>query len=405
MTTKKTAAADHASLVRMLRDEDFASLAARAYAVKAEVWGKRVALRGLVEVSNVCARNCLYCGIRRGNAKTARYRMDEDEILAAVAWAAENRYGSVVLQSGETDDEPSALFFERVLRRIRAELGDGIGITLSLGERHRDVYRRWLDAGANRYLLRIETSDPELFARIHPAEQSWRTRLECLRTLRDLGYVVGSGVMIGLPGQDVDSLARDIEFLRDEGVDMVGMGPYIAHPDTPLAADAPRLGREQLLDLSLRMIAAVRLAIPDANIAATTALQAIDPEGREKGLLAGANVIMPNVTATRYRADYLLYAGKPCLDENASVCRNCLERRIASIGESGVLLTSLQRDTGVSIPGRSGEDIIRELKDQIAEIRQLLFHGIIALCCMRSCGGRPARGRSVPLRVREGGLR
>ena len=157
MTTKKTAAADHASLVRMLRDEDFASLAARAYSLKAEVWGKRVALRGLVEVSNVCARNCLYCGIRRGNAKTARYRMDEDEILAAVAWAAENRYGSVVLQSGETDDEPSALFFERVLRRIRAELGDGIGITLSLGERHRDVYRRWLDAGANRYLLRIET--------------------------------------------------------------------------------------------------------------------------------------------------------------------------------------------------------------------------------------------------------
>lgn len=200
MTTKNTAAADRASLVRMLRDEDFASLAARAYAVKAEVWGRRVALRGLVETSNVCARNCLYCGIRRGNAKTARYRMDEDEILAAVAWAAENRYGSVVLQSGETDDEPSALFFERVLRRIRAELGDSIGITLSLGERHRDVYRRWLDAGANRYLLRIETSDPELFARIHPAEQSWRTRLECLRTLRDLGYITGSGVMIGLPG-------------------------------------------------------------------------------------------------------------------------------------------------------------------------------------------------------------
>ena len=333
MTTKKTAAADHASLVRMLRDEDFASLAARAYAVKTEVWGKRVALRGLVEVSNVCARNCLYCGIRRGNAKTARYRMDEDEILAAVAWAAENRYGSVVLQSGETDDEPSALFFERVLRRIRAELGDGIGITLSLGERHRDVYRRWLDAGANRYLLRIETSDPELFARIHPAEQSWRTRLECLRTLRHLGYITGSGVMIGLPGQDVDSLARDIEFLRDEGVDMVGMGPYIAHPDTPLAAEAPRLAREQLLDLSLRMIAAVRLAIPDANIAATTALQAIDPEGREKGLLAGANVVMPNITPRKYRGDYLLYPGKPCTEEDSELCRGCLERRVKSIGE------------------------------------------------------------------------
>lgn len=317
----------------MLREEPLDALMSRAYAVKTAVWGKRVALRGLVEISNICAKNCLYCGIRRGNAKTVRYRMDEDEVFAAVAWAAENRYGSVVLQSGEVADEANALFVERILRRVRAELGDSLGITLSLGEQSEAVYRRWLDAGANRYLLRIETSDPELYARIHPAGHSWQKRLDCLRALKRLGYIAGSGVMIGLPGQDEDSLARDIAFFRDEGVDMVGMGPYIAHPDTPLAAAAPRLGRERLVELSLRMIAAVRLAIPDANIASTTALQALDPEGREKGILAGANVIMPNVTPRKYRGEYLLYPGKPCVGEDSELCRGCLERRVKSIGE------------------------------------------------------------------------
>ena len=321
------------ALREMLREEDFASLVARAYALKTAVWGRRVALRGLVEISNICAKNCLYCGIRRGNTKTVRYRMSEDEVFAAVAWAAENRYGSVVLQSGEVADETNALFVERILRRVRAELGDSLGITLSLGEQPDDVYRRWLDAGANRYLLRIETSDPGIYARIHPAGHSWQTRRQRLRSLKRLGYIVGTGVMIGLPGQDEDSLAHDIAFFRDEGVDMVGMGPYIAHPDTPLAAEAPRLGRERLLELSLRMIAAVRLAIPDANIASTTALQAIDPEGREKGLLAGANVIMPNITPQKYRGEYLLYPGKPCVGEDSKLCRGCLERRVKSIGE------------------------------------------------------------------------
>ena len=317
----------------MLREEPLDALMSRAYAVKARVWGKRVALRGLVEISNICAKNCLYCGIRRGNTKTVRYRMSEDEVFAAVAWAAENRYGSVVLQSGEVADEANALFVERILKRVRAELGDSLGITLSLGEQPDDVYRRWLDAGANRYLLRIETSDPVIYARIHPAGHSWQARRQCLRSLRHLGYITGTGVMIGLPGQDEDSLAHDIAFFRDEGVDMVGMGPYIAHPDTPLASEAPRLGRERLLELSLRMIAAVRLAIPDANIASTTALQAIDPEGREKGLLAGANVIMPNITPQKYRGEYLLYPGKPCVGEDSELCRGCLERRVKSIGE------------------------------------------------------------------------
>lgn len=320
-------------VVRMLRDEDLSSLMRRAYEVKASTWGRKVALRGLVEFSNVCAKNCLYCGIRRGNANVSRYRMSEAEIVDSVAWAAENRYGSVVLQSGELETEENAAFVERVLKSIRSRLGDSLGITLSLGEQSEATYRRWFDAGANRYLLRIETSNPGLYRRIHPADHSWRRRLECLRTLSRVGYIVGTGVMIGLPGQSVDDLARDILFFREEGVDMIGMGPYLVHPGTPLATSAPRTDKSRILELTLRMIAAARLTIPDANIASTTALQAIDPEGREKGLLAGANVIMPNVTPVRYRGEYILYPGKPCTGESSELCRGCLERRVKSIGE------------------------------------------------------------------------
>ena len=318
----------------MLRDEGLDSLTRRAYETKVSVWGRRVALRGLVEFSNVCEKNCLYCGIRRGNASVARYRMDEGEILDAVAWAAENRYGSVVLQSGEIAAEANTAFVERVLMRIRERFGDSLGVTLSLGEQSEEAYRRWKDAGAHRYLLRIETSNPELYARIHPADHSWQARLQCLRTLKRLGFITGTGVMIGLPGQGIDDLARDVEFFRDEGVDMVGMGPYLVHPGTPLAEDpAARVDPKSLLELTLRMIAAARLMIPDANIASTTALQAIDPEGREKGLLAGANVIMPNVTPVKYRGEYILYPDKPCTGESSELCRGCLERRVKSVGE------------------------------------------------------------------------
>ena len=321
------------AIAQMLREEDLGALMRRAYAVKTSVWGRRVALRGLVEFSNVCSKNCLYCGIRRGNPDVVRYRMDEGEIFSAVEWAAENRYGSVVLQSGEMTSEENASFVERVVSRIHGRFGDTLGITLSLGEQSEDTYRRWRAAGAHRYLLRIESSNPDLYARIHPADHSWHNRLNCLRTLRNVGFIVGTGVMIGLPGQTTEDLAADVVFFRDEGVDMIGMGPYLVHPGTPLAAKAPRQDRKTLLELTLRMIAATRLTIPDANIASTTALQAIDSEGREKGLLAGANVIMPNVTPLKYRGEYLLYPDKPCLGEESELCRGCLERRVKSIGE------------------------------------------------------------------------
>ena len=261
---------------------------------------------------------------------------DADEIVREAERAFEAGYGSLVLQSGELSGEANASFIEGVLRRIHAFGGDAFGVTLSLGEQPEDVYMRWREAGAHRYLLRIETSNPALYATLHPSDHSWEARLGCLRSLRRCGYQVGTGVMAGLPGQTLDNLAADIAFFASEDVDMVGMGPYIPHPDTPLGrggALSVEAAKERL-ELGLRMIAVTRLHLHDVNIAAATALQALDPEGREKGLLAGANVVMPNITPLQYRADYTLYAGKPCLEEDGERCRGCLARRIASIGET-----------------------------------------------------------------------
>ena len=328
-------ALSHRELAELLAWPDADELFAAAYGVKCRAVGRRVAFRGLVELGNACEKNCFYCGIRRDNDKVRRYRMRADEIVRAAEWTHKAGYGSIVLQSGELTGEANAAFVEDLLRRIRAATGDGLGITLSIGEQSEAVYRRWKEAGAHRYLLRIETSNPSLYAKLHPADHSWEKRRDCLRALRRCGYQVGTGVMAGLPGQTLDDLAADIAFFAAEDVDMIGMGPYIPHPDTPLGKDAPWTPelRTARLELGLRMIAATRLYLHDVNIAAATALQALDPEGREKGLLAGANVMMPNVTDRQYRADYQLYAGKPCLDENASACRTCLGRRVAALGE------------------------------------------------------------------------
>ena len=334
---ERAKALSRGELGELLEWPDAGELYRAAYAVKEREVGRVVSFRGLVEFGNVCEKNCLYCGIRKGNGAVRRYRMTADEIVRAAEWSRRAGYGSVVLQSGEVGGEANAAFVEGVLRRIREACGPEFGITISLGEQEEDVYRRWKEAGAHRCLLRIETSNPELYARLHPADHSWERRRECLRALRRCGYQVGSGVMCGLPGQSLEDLAADIEFFAEEDLDMIGMGPYIPHAGTPLGAEAmaswsPEAAARRL-ELGLRIIAATRLYLHDVNIAAATALQALDPEGREKGLLAGANVVMPNVTAREYRGDYLLYEGKPCLDENSELCRGCLERRIEGIGE------------------------------------------------------------------------
>ena len=316
-------------------DTALAQLYAEAYAVKLQHVGRKVFYRGIIEFSNICAKDCLYCGIRRSNRKVTRYTVEDDDVMDAARWAWQQNYGSIVLQSGERQDNDFVATIETLLRRIREETGGGLGVTLSLGEQSRETFRRWHDAGAKRYLLRIETSNPELYRTLHPADHLHEVRLQCLRDLRDLDYQVGTGVMIGLPGQTSRDLVADIRFFRDNDIDMIGMGPYIPHSDTPLAAiAAATFNKKRQLQRGLTMIALTRLALQDVNIAATTALQALDPKGREQGLAAGANIIMPNLTDTKYRQGYQLYDGKPCLDENAGMCRFCLEGRIASVGES-----------------------------------------------------------------------
>ena len=241
-----------------------------------------------------------------------------------------------MLQAGELTGDAHVSFITDIVRKIK-KLSDGeLGITLSLGEQSDDVYREWFAAGAHRYLLRIETSNPELYRKLHPSDHDFNERVRCLKSLSDIGYYTGTGVMIGLPGQTLENLADDILFFRDLDADMIGMGPFIPHHGTPMAESIPdfeKVKYEQL-DLALKMIAATRIVLKDVNIAAATALQAIDEFGRERGLKAGANIIMPNITETKYRAGYQLYDNKPCLDENASLCRGCLDGRIASIGET-----------------------------------------------------------------------
>ena len=301
--------------------------------------GEKVYYRGLIEFSNICDNDCLYCGIRKSNGNVKRYVLSKEKIVEAALWCARQGYGSVVLQSGERKDAQFVGFVEDVVRAIKEKskskkMPKGLGITLSVGEQSVETYKRFYAAGAHRYLLRIETSNPKLYAAIHPSVQDIHTRVKALSDLKKAGFQVGTGVMIGLPGQTEEDLADDLLFFQEMDVDMIGMGPYVVHGDTPMAAwpqASERMPKERF-DLALRMIATTRLLLLDVNIAAATALQALDPTGREEGLRWGANIIMPQVTPLEVRRDYLLYDNKPCLDESAEHCRSCLAARIGSIG-------------------------------------------------------------------------
>ena len=323
-----------AALLAAKTPADCAALHGAAYRVKLRGVGGVVRLRGLVEASNICARNCLYCGIRANNAQCARYQLSRDEILGLAALAETFRYGSIVIQAGERREAAWVDFITDVVRAVKAQSRGRLGVTLSLGEQAPEAYRQWFDAGAHRYLLRVETASPALYAAIHPAGYDWRERVACLGHLAATGYQVGTGVMCGLPGQTLDDLADDLVFFRDREIHMIGMGPWLPHANTPLGAAHPRVDAAASLRLGLNMIAVARLLMPDANIAATTALQALAPDGRERGLLAGANVIMPNLGVPARRADYALYDNKPGLDENAASARADLEAAIHGIGET-----------------------------------------------------------------------
>jgi biotin synthase len=312
--------------------EDKTLLFRKSAEVKEKFIGNKVWFRGLIEFSNVCTKDCLYCGIRKGNKNLLRYNLSDTEILTAAKFAFDNNYGSIALQSGEVESDAFTKRVEILLNLIK-ELSNGtLGITLSAGEQKPEVYERWFKAGAHRYLLRVESTSRELYRKIHPdnKKHDFDRRLKCLSTLQDIGYQTGTGVMIGLPFQSINDLAGDLLYMKEFNIDMCGMGPYIEHADTPLIKfSGGLLPLNERLDLTLKMIAVIRIMMKDINIVAATALQAIDPIGREKAIKIGANIIMPNITPGKYRESYKLYDNKPCTDDSAEDCQSCLEARIS----------------------------------------------------------------------------
>ena len=327
------------SWLRETDEQKLEELWAAADAVRKEYVGDEVHLRGLIEVSNYCVRRCAYCGLGADNKNLSRYRMNADEIYACAQEAADYGYGTVVMQAGE-DYGIKTDWLADIVKRIKDTLP--LAVTLSMGERPVEDLKCWRDAGANRYLLRFETSDTELYKLIHPQLPKQTTdRFEILHQLQELGYETGSGVMIGIPGQTYRTLANDIDTFRKYDMDMIGVGPYIANPTSPLEqngvdleiADGNQVQNTEMM--TYKVVTLTRLVCPEANIPSTTALATINKtSGRELGLSRGANVVMPNVTPVEYRSKYEIYPGKACLNETAKQCQGCLAARIASIGRT-----------------------------------------------------------------------
>ena len=328
-------------LLSVTNKEEIEAIRTKAYDVMKQHCGEEVYLRGLIEFSNYCINDCNYCGIRKSNSNVDRYILEKDEIIQSAKWCADNGYGSLVLQSGERNDDQFIDFIFDIVKSIKHEtksekLPDGLGVTLCVGEQTPDNYKRLFDAGSHRYLLRIETSNKELYSELHPEYQNFERRVECLYSLKEVGFQVGTGVMIGFPNQTIEHLADDILFFKKMDIDMIGMGPYIVHNQTPMSDLAELYGskKTEIYQLALKMIAVTRIVLKDVNIASTTALQAMFPMGREAGLMYGANIIMPLLTPTEVREQYQLYEGKPCLDEFSSDCFECIQYRIESTGRT-----------------------------------------------------------------------
>lgn len=312
-------------IIKLLTDEQTQNdLFKQADRIRQQYVGDEVHLRGLIEFSNICRNNCMYCGIRRDNQALKRYRMSEEELVETARRAAAMGFKTIVMQSGED------VWFsrERMCRIIEAIKKFDVAITLSVGERDYDDYKAWFEAGADRYLIRIETTDQDLYHRLDPG-MSWQRRHECLLSLKEIGFELGSGIMVGLPDQSIASIADDLLYLKDIGVDMAGIGPFIPHAQTPLKEAAGGT-----LDLARRTMAVMRLLLPDINIPATTAMESLHPMGRILALQSGANVVMPNVTEGEYRRLYELYPGKICVDDTPLHCKTCIGAKIMSIGRT-----------------------------------------------------------------------
>ena len=292
--------------------------------IRKENVGDEVHLRGLIEFSNICKRTCKYCGLRCENKDIDRYRIEPDDIIFYAQKAVDMGYKTIVLQSGE-DEYYSRELFCKIIKGIKTL---DVALTLSIGERCFDDYKAFKDCGADRYLIRIETTDKELYKKMHPY-MSFENRVRCLKDLGKLGYEVGTGCLVGLPGQTIESLANDILFFKEINADMVGIGPFIAHPHTPLK---DCLNGD--FTLALKVMALTRILLKNINIPATTAMETLNQNGRIIALQSGANVVMPNVTTTEYRAKYEIYPNKICINENPAQCFNCVSGKIRSIGRS-----------------------------------------------------------------------
>ena len=313
------------SLITIMDKEDEELIYSYAREVREKYYGKEVYLRGLIEFSNYCKNDCKYCGIRRSNENASRYRLSTEEILECCDKGYALGFRTFVLQSGED------LFYTNekicdIVSRIKANHPD-CAVTLSIGEKTREEYQAYFDAGADRYLLREETSNPIHYGKLHPPELSIKNRKQCLYDLKDIGYQVGCGIMVGSPYQTPENIVEDLRFMQDLKPHMIGIGPFIHHKDTPFR-DMP----DGTLKDTLHLLAILRLMFPHILLPATTALGTIHPLGRELGIKAGANVVMPNLSPRGVRGKYLLYDGKICTGDEAAECRSCMERRIASTG-------------------------------------------------------------------------
>lgn len=315
-------------LVHLLTTEDeslLTRLKITARAVADSVYGNQIFIRGLIEFTNYCKNDCLYCGIRKSNSNAKRYRLSEEDILSCCGTGYELGFRTFVLQGGEdgfyTDEK-----LVHIISRIK-ELYPDCALTLSIGEKSRESYQAYYDAGADRYLLRHETANAAHYAKLHPASLSATNRQQCLWDLKDIGYQVGTGFMVGSPYQTAEHLAEDLLFIKKLNPHMIGIGPFIPHHDTPFADE-----KAGTLELTLFMLGLLRLMLPKVLLPATTALGTIHPKGRELGIQAGANVVMPNLSPVSVRKDYSLYDNKICTGDEAAECRFCLERRMKSIG-------------------------------------------------------------------------
>ena len=312
-------------IIDLLKDDNQNEwLFSLANKIREENVGDDVHLRGLIEFSNICKRQCKYCGLRSENKLIERYRISPDEIISIAQNAVDMGYKTLVLQSGEDE-----YYSTDIMCQIIGHIKDmNVALTLSIGERSFDDYKAFKDVGADRYLLRIETTNQELYKSMHP-NMDFNNRIRCLKNLKKLNYEVGTGCLVGLPNQTVESLADDILFFKEIEADMIGIGPFIPHPQTPLKNE-----NNGDFWLSLKVMAITRILMPNINIPATTAMETLNPNGRIIALNSGANVVMPNVTTTEYRAKYEIYPGKICVNDKPEQCRGCIEGKIKSIGRT-----------------------------------------------------------------------